>query len=155
MAQVRATVSWAAPKVPAWGFDLLIGLFIVSFISIVMVICFCYFECCRPRMSRAPDREIQDAHIVVATPPVVVETQEAPIEERHPVDPDDIIRAFTLILSSEDIGGDCSICLEYFIRGDTIRVPPCGHMYHHECIRTWMLTGATECPLCRQDYYSI
>ncbi|KAH0642633.1 hypothetical protein KY290_034232 [Solanum tuberosum] len=94
MAQVRATVSWAAPKVPAWGFALLIGLFIVLFVLIVIVICFCYFDFCRPRMSRAPDREIQDAPVVVATPPVVVETQEVPIEERHPVDPDDIIRDF-------------------------------------------------------------
>ncbi|KAK4730381.1 hypothetical protein R3W88_023369 [Solanum pinnatisectum] len=101
MAQVRATVSWAAPKVPTWGFALLIGLFIILFALIVIVICFCYFDFCRPQMSRAPDREIQDAPVVIATPPVViatplvvVETQEAPIEERHPVDPDDIIRDF-------------------------------------------------------------
>lgn len=42
----------------------------------------------------------------------------------------------------------CSICLGDFETGETLRVLPCKHEFHAECIDTWFKEKIT-CPLCR------
>lgn len=45
----------------------------------------------------------------------------------------------------------CSICLEPMkIREKVIVMPHCGHMFHRNCIVTW-LSRSPVCPLCKQD----
>ena len=46
-----------------------------------------------------------------------------------------------------DNGLACSVCTEDFIKGDDIRVLPCGHKYHPECIDPWLLNVSGTCPL--------
>ena len=47
---------------------------------------------------------------------------------------------------------DCHICLEEFLQRDNVRVlPACRHIYHIDCIQTW-LTRDTQCPDCRYNY---
>merc|ERR1719336_2752708 len=43
----------------------------------------------------------------------------------------------------------CSICLEPFKDGDTIKRLPCLHIFHQHEIDRWLLTGADKCPICR------
>merc|ERR1712173_285203 len=43
----------------------------------------------------------------------------------------------------------CSICLESFKDGDTIKRLPCLHIFHQHEIDRWLLTGADKCPICR------
>ncbi|KAG7340938.1 ring finger domain containing protein [Nitzschia inconspicua] len=46
----------------------------------------------------------------------------------------------------------CSICLERFVAGDKVSwspSPKCCHVYHHACIRDWLLRK-TGCPYCRE-----
>mmetsp|Transcript_28657 Transcript_28657/g.52167 ORF Transcript_28657/g.52167 Transcript_28657/m.52167 type:complete len:265 (-) Transcript_28657:179-973(-) len=40
----------------------------------------------------------------------------------------------------------CHICLEDLQEGDTVGQLPCEHIFHEECIKTWMQRGRT-CPL--------
>ena len=47
----------------------------------------------------------------------------------------------------------CAICLTEFSEGNRIKSLPCGHMYHPECIDTW-LRNAPKCPLCQQHVMS-
>ncbi|XP_057462448.1 RING-H2 finger protein ATL74-like [Actinidia eriantha] len=48
---------------------------------------------------------------------------------------------------------ECPICMEVFVQGESVRVlPACNHIYHPECIKTWLTTQATRCPDCRHDY---
>ena len=54
-------------------------------------------------------------------------------------------------------GDECAVCLCEFEAGQTLRLLPCGHAYHRECIDKWLLgcerTSTTEvrctCPLCK------
>lgn len=50
-----------------------------------------------------------------------------------------------------DHGGalGCSICTEDFVKGEDVRVLPCDHKYHPECIDPWLLNVSGTCPLCR------
>jgi len=46
-------------------------------------------------------------------------------------------------------GESCSICLEPFKNGDTIKRLPCLHIFHKNEIDRWLLTGNDKCPICR------
>ncbi|KAF9298400.1 hypothetical protein BGZ88_006879 [Linnemannia elongata] len=54
---------------------------------------------------------------------------------------------------TESMAGDvcCSICLCEYIAGDRVRVLPCTHEYHAECIDIWLTNKSTQCPLCKHD----
>uniref|UniRef100_A0A0E0LHC6 RING-type domain-containing protein n=1 Tax=Oryza punctata TaxID=4537 RepID=A0A0E0LHC6_ORYPU len=43
----------------------------------------------------------------------------------------------------------CAVCLESYGDGDVLRaLPECGHLFHRECIFTWLRRRPT-CPVCR------
>jgi hypothetical protein len=46
--------------------------------------------------------------------------------------------------------GQCSVCLEALEKDGTtkLRVMPCSHSFHEDCIFTWLRVGHS-CPLCR------
>jgi hypothetical protein len=45
----------------------------------------------------------------------------------------------------------CTICTEDFEKGQDIRVLPCDHKFHPECVDPWLLNVSGTCPLCRVD----
>lgn len=45
----------------------------------------------------------------------------------------------------------CSICTEDFSKGEEVRVLPCNHKFHPECVDPWLLNVSGTCPLCRID----
>ncbi|KAI9752516.1 MAG: Ubiquitin carboxyl-terminal hydrolase 3 [Chaenotheca gracillima] len=53
--------------------------------------------------------------------------------------------------AARDDGLGCSICTEDFIKGEDIRVLPCNHKFHPECVDPWLLNVSGTCPLCRID----
>lgn len=44
---------------------------------------------------------------------------------------------------------ECVICMDEFFKGDTIRYLPCTHMYHKQCIDSWLIRNFT-CPSCME-----
>lgn len=41
----------------------------------------------------------------------------------------------------------CTICLENFIKGKKYRITPCGHLFHYECIFSWIIdANKKKCP---------
>ena len=56
----------------------------------------------------------------------------------------------------------CVICLENFQDGDTLRVLPCGHLFHVGCIDHWLLGTYSDdecvtsgCPTCKKEVSEI
>jgi hypothetical protein len=49
--------------------------------------------------------------------------------------------------SHEDNALGCSICTEDFTRGQDIRVLPCNHKFHPDCVDPWLLNVSGTCPL--------
>ncbi|VVA29125.1 PREDICTED: E3 [Prunus dulcis] len=46
---------------------------------------------------------------------------------------------------------ECYICLSEYNEGDKIRVLPCCHEFHMECVDKWLKEKQGVCPLCRGD----
>ncbi|PVU96986.1 hypothetical protein BB559_002174 [Furculomyces boomerangus] len=49
----------------------------------------------------------------------------------------------------EDI--ECMICFEKINMDDNVRVIPCYHVFHSQCLDTWLTTQSCACPTCRLD----
>ena len=49
--------------------------------------------------------------------------------------------------SNTDNGLTCSVCTDDFIKGQDIRLLPCKHKFHPECIDPWLLNVSGTCPL--------
>mmetsp|Transcript_11885 Transcript_11885/g.19857 ORF Transcript_11885/g.19857 Transcript_11885/m.19857 type:complete len:421 (-) Transcript_11885:1309-2571(-) len=53
-------------------------------------------------------------------------------------------------LTSGLTSNSCSICLETYDPGDSIRTLPCLHQYHVECVDNWLKRNDT-CPICKHS----
>ncbi|XP_057290168.1 uncharacterized protein LOC130612840 [Hydractinia symbiolongicarpus] len=49
------------------------------------------------------------------------------------------------LMTSKNVS--CTVCLEDYEDGEELMLCPCGHGYHRECIKKWILRKNT-CPLC-------
>ena len=43
----------------------------------------------------------------------------------------------------------CAICVDDFKDGDMLRILPCEHAFHRECIDEWLVNHSAVCPLCK------
>ncbi|KAF3407888.1 E3 ubiquitin-protein ligase RNF13 [Talaromyces pinophilus] len=46
---------------------------------------------------------------------------------------------------------NCPICTDDFVKGQDVRLLPCGHQFHPDCIDPWLINVSGTCPLCRID----
>lgn len=48
---------------------------------------------------------------------------------------------------------DCVVCLEFYKCGEVVKLLPCGHCFHRDCIDCWLLQSCDpknrRCPVCR------
>ena len=53
----------------------------------------------------------------------------------------------------EESKGDesCAVCVDEFAEGTNIKVLPCGHFYHVDCIDEWLCNHSSLCPLCKTN----
>mgnify|MGYP001166723081 CR=1 FL=1 len=56
----------------------------------------------------------------------------------------------TIILCEQLSDNICSVCLDEFKDGDTIKKLNCNHIFHKDCLEPW-LNNNRNCPLCRQN----
>ncbi|PVU89810.1 hypothetical protein BB559_004935 [Furculomyces boomerangus] len=46
---------------------------------------------------------------------------------------------------------ECQICFEKIELTEDIRLISCNHLFHTQCIDTWLTTRSSFCPICRHD----
>ena len=44
----------------------------------------------------------------------------------------------------------CIICMEEFVKKEKLKLLPCGHIFHDNCIKQWLLKEKT-CPFCKSE----
>ncbi|PIA18533.1 hypothetical protein COEREDRAFT_38905 [Coemansia reversa NRRL 1564] len=46
----------------------------------------------------------------------------------------------------------CTICLGDIVQGERlVRLVPCNHQFHSDCVNRWLTQKSTLCPLCKAD----
>ena len=54
-------------------------------------------------------------------------------------------------MDEEDDGFSCAICFGPLEDNDRVGDLPCQHMFHVECLKTWLQRGRNACPLCQGE----
>lgn len=62
---------------------------------------------------------------------------------------------FTAELEDNFASKACTICLEDYIVGEKLRILPCCHKFHANCVDTWLTSWRTFCPICKRDARSL
>ncbi|PVZ97597.1 hypothetical protein BB558_006438 [Smittium angustum] len=58
-------------------------------------------------------------------------------------------KKFTKIPTDDKV--ECLICIEELKDDDLLRIIPCYHLFHRNCIDNWLLEKSGSCPKCRLD----
>ena len=61
-----------------------------------------------------------------------------------------IISKITNVEALDNDKKNCAICLETYVNGDKSIALPCIHIFHSNCIKTW-LTKHNNCPICKHE----
>jgi hypothetical protein len=46
---------------------------------------------------------------------------------------------------------ECCICMLKYCENDNVRILLCGHIFHNDCIVSWLLEHSNKCPYCRKN----
>lgn len=46
---------------------------------------------------------------------------------------------------------ECNICLDNYKNNDELKILPCNHLFHSNCIHNWLCNEKITCPICRKD----
>lgn len=79
-------------------------------------------------------------------------TETTEVAEAHPKDPNAPPAATTPekrtgTETEEQPNYMCPICTDDFVKGQDLRVLPCNHQFHPECIDPWLVNVSGTCPL--------
>lgn len=58
-----------------------------------------------------------------------------------------------ITIFTSDEPSSCTICLEPFIKDETVNETNCKHTYHRGCMETLIINKIKNCPVCRANLY--
>lgn len=89
-------------------------------------------------------REHSDAETNETTPN---ETTEVPVVEQESDRPKPTTTEPKTDIAPDAGNFSCPICTDDFIKGQDLRVLPCYHQFHPECVDPWLVNVSGTCPL--------
>lgn len=112
----------------------------------------------RPEDLRKRDIEMHESvdthHALSTTGPVAIP---APPQLPQPPPPASILPPRAVLSVSSREGGvrqhQCPVCITDFVEDEQLRVLPCHHQFHPDCVDPWLLNVSGSCPLCRIDLH--
>jgi len=72
-----------------------------------------------------------------------------PPKARRGVDQQVVDRLPTFDFADTQSADQCRICLEFYCRGEELRMLPCFHRYHRLCVDRWLTSMSSKCPICK------
>ncbi|KAB2633019.1 RING-H2 zinc finger protein RHA1a-like [Pyrus ussuriensis x Pyrus communis] len=142
-------------KMPKWFTTLLV---LVHCFKILLMVALSYLGLLKPSQEMTELEEYRrrqtDNHFVLldhlspSAVPVPIHVLTEYIKRKLPVIKfDQVFEKYTRHESRET---GCSICLECIERSHEVREPwNCDHLFHRECLDSWVNQGQVTCPLCR------
>lgn len=73
----------------------------------------------------------------------------------YQINPDHFNLLFKKKSFQESYGNDCPICLDSFKINDEIVITQCNHLFHKQCLKTWLYNSSEpkhNCPYCRNNF---
>ncbi|KAI7867040.1 hypothetical protein BDF14DRAFT_780056 [Spinellus fusiger] len=64
------------------------------------------------------------------------------------------VKVFQQEIHRESEGEACAICLEEYASDHVLRILPCSHQFHAQCVDAWLTTQQRICPICKRDITS-
>ena len=53
----------------------------------------------------------------------------------------------TVNVNESHLNEQCAICMEEYMLGQALKRLPCSHLFHGNCIETYLKNFSTQCPL--------
>lgn len=67
--------------------------------------------------------------------------------QRKTVDRNVLNNLQTINVDDTHLNEQCAICMESYLLGQKLKLLPCKHMFHLNCIETYLKEFSTQCPL--------
>jgi hypothetical protein len=67
---------------------------------------------------------------------------------------EDEFNELEVMILEDDIDNDCSICIDNLRKGNEVIKLKCNHIFHKECIKSYLMNYDNKCPLCRKNILS-
>ena len=62
------------------------------------------------------------------------------------------LRETKITLIDKSNSDKCSICHEEFVINTIVKILPCKHFFHCDCLSEWVISNRkSKCPLCRKN----
>ena len=112
--------------------------------------CLVYYICCRSEQNRRFDQQAlaENARRQLNDLQLDIEAQQPLGQAETMLLPK---RRYRKTTGSRPADESCAICVDDFKKGDTLRVLPCSHQFHVECIDEWLINHSDLCPLCKNQ----
>ena len=121
---------------------------IINCLFFLLVCCSCAVLCLKGRVyDPAPIPFVDEEENINNLPNVFVNVE----HDNIGLNTQDLKRLKKTKLCKANENNICTICLQNFIKDETlITLPQCQHLFHEDCIHKW-LKGNLICPICRKN----
>ncbi|KAM1788436.1 hypothetical protein ACFX11_038728 [Malus domestica] len=150
---------WVGIKVPKWFTTLLV---LAHCFKILLIVALSHLGLLKPSQEMTELEEYRrrqtNNHFVVldrlcpSAVPVPIHVLTEYIKRKPPVV--EFGQVFDKYTRLESLDTECNICLECIERSHDVREPcNCDHVFHRQCLDSWVDQGQVTCPLCRSPLF--